>query len=117
MRVMISWIDPDDGSVSGGVEWRGYFEETGVPAIGDILVQAVPDGVDACEVTERYVYFVKNNEEVWHLFLSCVELKPGRAQAMHLAKAVEGENVFTIDLATAEAHGITVAGGTPFDNS
>jgi hypothetical protein len=113
MHVMVSWIDPHDGSVSGGVEWPGYFEETGVPAVGDTIVQATPDGVDACEVVERYVYFVKDNEEVRHLILRHVDLKPGREQALHLMKAIEGVNVFTIDLATAEAQGLTVAGGTP----
>jgi hypothetical protein len=114
MRVLISWIEPHDGSISGGVEWPGYFEETGVPAVGDTIVQATPDGVDACEVVERYVYFVKDNEEVRHLVLKHVELKPGRERAMHLMKAVEGANCFTVDLETAAAHGLTVAGGTRF---
>jgi hypothetical protein len=116
MYVMVSWIDPHDGSVSGGVEWPGYFEESGVPVIRDTIVQALPDGVDACEVVERYVYFVKDNEEVRHIVLKRVDLKPGRERALHLMKAVEGVNTFTIDLATAESHGLTVAGGTPIDN-
>jgi hypothetical protein len=116
MRVIISWIDPDDNSVSGGVEWPGYFEGTVMPAIGDTIVEALPDGVDASEVVERYVYFVKDNEEVWHLILNRVDLKPGREQAMRLMRPVEGVNVFAIDLATAEAHGITVAGGTPLND-
>jgi hypothetical protein len=116
MHVMLSWIDPHDGSVSGGVEWPGYFEETGVPAVGDTIVEATPDGVDACEVVERYVYFVKDNEEVRHLVLWHVDLKPGREQALHLMKAIEGVNLFTIDLAAAEAQGLTVAGGTPLDD-
>jgi hypothetical protein len=110
MRVLISWIEPNDGSISGGVEWPGYFEETGVPAVGDTIVEATPDGVNACEVVERYVYFVKDNEEVRHLVLRHVELKPGRERAMHLVRA----NVFSIDLETAAAHGLTVAGGTRF---
>src|ERR1700694_3356141 len=98
MHVVVSWIDPHDGSVSGGVEWPGYFEEAGVPALGDTIVEATADGVDACEVVERYVYFAKDNEEVRHLILRRVDLKPGREQALHLMKAIEGVNVFTIDL-------------------
>jgi hypothetical protein len=108
MYVMVSWIDPHDGSVSGGVEWPGYFEEAGVPVIGDTIVTAFLDGIDACEVVERYVHFVKDNEEVRHLVLKRVELKPGREQALHLMKRIEGVNAFTIDQATIEAHGLMV---------
>jgi len=116
MRVMVSWIDPHDGSVSGGVKWPGYFEEVGPPTIGDTIVASTPDGADACEVAERYVYFTNGNEEVWHLVLKRVDLKPGREQALHLMKAIEGVNVFTIDVETAEAHGLTLARGTPLDD-
>jgi hypothetical protein len=113
MNVMLSWIDPHDGSVSGGVEWSGYFVDA-MPTVGDIIVEPNPDGpAGACEVAERYVYFAEDNEEIWHLVLRHVDLKPGREQAMHLMKAVEGVNCFRIDTATAESYGLTVAGGTP----
>lgn len=110
MRLLISWIDPHDGSLSGGVEWPGYFQET-VPVVGDTIVESTPAGIIASEVVERYVYFTDDNDEVWHLVCKYVDLAPGRASAFHL---VDGQNAVNIDLATAAAHGITVAGGTPF---
>jgi hypothetical protein len=107
MYVMISWIERD-GSVRSGVEWPGYFDETGVPVVGDTIVAAFSDGIDACEVVERYIHFVKNNEEVRHLILKRVELKPGREQALHLMKKIEGVNAFTIEQATIESLGLMV---------
>jgi len=112
MRFLISWIDPHDGSLSGGVEWPGYFQET-VPVVGDTIVESTPDSVGASEVVERYVYFTSDNEEVWHLVCKYVDLAPGRASALHLA---EGRDAVRVDMATAEAHGITVERGTPFAN-
>jgi hypothetical protein len=113
MHVMMSWIDPHDGSVSGGVKWPGYFEEV-MPVVGDTIVEAGVDGpASAGEVVERYIYFVEDNEQVWHLILKHVDLKPGREQALHLMRAVEGVNCFHIDMGTAESYGLTVAGGTP----
>jgi hypothetical protein len=110
---MMSWIDPNDGSVSGGVEWPGYFQKV-MPAIGDTIVETFGDGiVQGGEVVERYVYFAEDNEEVWHLVLQHVDIKPGREKALHLTKAVEGVNCFHVDLETAAASGLTVAGGTP----
>ncbi|MET4019750.1 hypothetical protein ABIB73_005301 [Bradyrhizobium sp. F1.4.3] len=113
MRIMMSWIDPHDGSVSGGVEWPGYFQEA-MPAVGDTLIEPIGAGEVQCgRVAERYIYFAPDNEEVWHLVLQYVELQPGRLRALHLRRVVEDVNCFRIDLAMAAAHGLTVERGTP----
>jgi hypothetical protein len=93
MRVLISWIIPEkDDSITSGVEWPGYFEES-MPVVGDTIVEPREPGsssVDACEVMERYVYFADDNEEVWHLICKYVELKPGRREAFRLVELIEG---------------------------
>jgi hypothetical protein len=91
MRVMISWIEPYDGSISPGVEWPGYFDEA-LPAVGDTIVEPRELGsteTDACEVVERYVYFADDNEEIWHLICKYVKLKPGRREAFRLVTLTE----------------------------
>ena len=113
MRVMVSWIDLHDGSASGGVEWPGYFQEA-IPAVGDTIVEPIAaDDIQCGRVAERYIYFAPDNEEVWHLFLQYVEVKPDRLRALHLQTAVDNVNCVQIDLGTAAAHGLTVERGTP----
>jgi hypothetical protein len=90
VRVLISWIDPDDGSISSAVEFPGEA----IPAIGDVIVQpfAAPFEIDACEVVERYIYSGDEKhdfEETWHLVLKRVELKLGRAEVFQLPTMIE----------------------------
>ena len=113
MRIMVSWIDPHDGSVSGGVEWPGYFQEA-IPAVGDTIIEPIAaDDVQCGRVAERYIYFAPDNEEVWHLVLQYVEIQTDRLRALHLRTVVEGVNCFQIDTATAAVHGLTIERGTP----
>lgn len=87
MRIMVSWIDPHNGSLSGGVEWPPFDQ---VPAIGDTIIQPFADGtIDVCEVVERYIYFGDDNDEIWHIIFKYVELKPGRKEAFRLLEMIE----------------------------
>ena len=53
-----------------------------LPVVGDKIVESLPDGADATEVTERYVYFGENGDSIWHLILKRVELPPDRLRAL-----------------------------------
>jgi hypothetical protein len=86
MHLIVSWIEAD-GSISSAADLPGFDQ---VPAVGDTIVEPFADGtVDACEVVERYIYFNEENENVWHLILKHVELKPGRREALRILRVIE----------------------------